>query len=228
MNKTQFVEINQIFNKMLCDVDKTKNVKHIRTSFIDSIAFRQLLFLSAGINCLKSKILINIYSKNRENVITENPTFSSKGFENTFKLLKLKLETTVEKSMNLLPSSLNSEFPLSFVFPMVLNYFNYNFELELADVKRLGIHKQDLSIVKKEDFNLLMPLYCNFVPKEFESKFFTPRNKKLSQNQCAINDDIMYHATISPKGKRCLRIIRSLIKNQGIVNVYNIKKNNFM
>lgn len=184
---------------------------------------------------LKSN-LIETSAKNIH-TITNKPSVSSKGFENTFKLLQHQVETNTQKTIDLLKtidpsktshresssSTLSSQSGLYVVReeePTCL-------ELELEAMQRIQTFVNELERDSKKGHpnrglvsTPLLALLYNFVSRGLSQDFSNDSNSTLQSEKLVTNlsvgpnVNLMYHVGKGSSGSKCLKIVRNLLNHE--------------
>lgn len=171
-------------------------------------------------------------------IITNNPSISSKGFENTFKLLQNQVKTNSQKSIDLIKTiNPDSEFPSCSLSSLgvIREEEPTCLELELEAMQRIQVYVNNLEQIKrgetkKDELSTpLLELLYNFVSRGI-SQDFTDETEDLLQTKplsydSEYNSNFMYHVSKNAKGVKCLKIVRNLLKHEKgiLINFINFE-----
>ena len=163
-------------------------------------------------------------------IISNKPSLTSKGFENSFKLLQSQVKANSKKKKQLLENlNTNHKFSTSPETNLytVTEEDPTRLELELEALQRIQKFVSNLETEKCTEQliksgHILTPhlvLLYNFVSKGLSKDSFSTTEKTLQtkcNSYCGIEDDsnLKYHVGKNASGEKCLKIIRSFINHE--------------
>lgn len=163
-------------------------------------------------------------------IITNKPSVSSKGFENTFKLLQHQVEVNTQKTIDLLktinPDKTASSLSQSCSY-VVKEDTPSCFELELEAMQRIQAFVNDLEAEAKQECTktrrlstTLLTLLYNFVSKGLsedvlrDSTFILQSKQIVNDVSIGLNSNLMYHIGKGTSGAKCLKVVRNLLNHE--------------
>ena len=163
-------------------------------------------------------------------IISNKPSLTSKGFENSFKLLQSQVQANSKKKKQLL-ENLNTNHKLSTSSETNLYTVKEEdptrLELELEALQRIqkfvsNLEKEKCPAQLLKSGHILTPhlvLLYNFVSKGLSKDSLSTVEKNLEtkcNSYCGIEDDsnLKYHVGKNACGEKCLKIIRSFLNHE--------------
>ncbi|XP_037811868.1 trafficking kinesin-binding protein milt isoform X1 [Lucilia sericata] len=230
-------EDEENLNASICPVDETylkfeRNVNKncFQSSFVD---IEEDLNHKPKNNYTSHTLTSQNFESSAKNnlIITDKPSVSSKGFENTFKLLQNQVKTNTQKTIDLIKTiNPNNEFPSTSGSNMyvVREEEPTCFELELEAMQRIQVYVKDLEHVnhveKRKSGYLstpLLELLYNFVSRGLSQDFLNDTEHSFqvntSYNDTEYNSNLMYHVGKNSNGAKCLKIVRNLLKHDQVL-----------
>ncbi|KAM7353475.1 trafficking kinesin-binding protein milt isoform 3-T3 [Cochliomyia hominivorax] len=203
-----------------------------QSSFIDLVSTNDI-----EVDSKCDHIIINLNTKKNHSsaknylTITDNPSISSKGFENTFKLLQNQVKMNMQKSIDLIKRiNPDNEFPSSSGsnLSIVRDEDPTCLELELEAMQRIQTHVNELEQVnndeerKNEKFlTPLLELLYNFVSRgitpEISTKTDALKKMKPLYSDVEHNSNLMYHVAKNTNGAQCLKTVRNLLEQKKVL-----------
>lgn len=218
--------------------DEYEEKEETYSDFVEKIdkhsSFREILNYENDIeNSIGSSLHKTKPSAKNSLMISNKPSLTSKGFENSFKLLQNQVKANTKKKIQLL-ETLNSNHKLSTSFET--NIFTVKeedptrLELELEALERIKTYISNLEIEKHNEQILKnghisashLGLLYNFVSKGL-SKSNVVENSAVSKNlmvqdslngRTDDNSNLKYHVGKSASGEKCLKIIPSFSNHE--------------